>query len=215
MPYHCAIAIPAFLLNSLVFLHHTTAYKKLVPSIYLLNTSCDCLMILSLLCQHMLLELYHKAPTEATSVFIILFTALMATSYRCSVFSNVLLAVSRTIQVSNPFYQIRKKYVHRAFAIYLGIWLSLAVYDVIYIVVIDNYQYGVIFWADLYSNTPTTGYGVRATLFHWLGQSSLQVFLINVVLYSVPRAHSTSNNRIGLHGNPDSCSEQTTTSWCS
>ena len=186
MPYNCIIGVPALLLNVLVFLHYTKTCKNLVPSMYLLITSCDSLMILFLISQHMLLELFHNAPTEANSVIIILSTALMGASYRCSVFANILLAVARTSQVRDPFYQIRKSLVHRAFAICLGVWLALATYDVVYMLAIDNFESGVVLWADVYSTDPLTGYGVAFTLIYWLGHSDLLQFLLGAVLAALP-----------------------------
>ena len=110
VPYNCAISIPAILLNCLVFRHYTRDYKKYVPSMYLIITSCDTLMSLSMLFYHIILELSCDQSAESvqtSSVFILLFVAVQGVSYRCSVFANVLLAVSRTIQINSPLYRIR------------------------------------------------------------------------------------------------------------
>ena len=152
---------------------------------YLFITSSDILMTIFLLIQHILLELFYfkSAPAEAASVLIILSTAIMGACYRCSVFANILLAVARTIQIRNPFYLIHKSHVHLAFAIYLGCWLTLATYDVVYMVAIDYYGWGVVTWADAYSTHPTTGYGVADTLLHWRGSVLLDLFLSVVLLF--------------------------------
>ena len=149
LAYNCTIAVPALLLNCLVFLHYTETHKNYVSSMYLLITSCDCVMVFSLLLQHILLELSHQTPTEANSIPIMLASTLISVSYRCSVFANVVLAVSRTIQVSDPFYQLRKSLVYRAFAFYLVFWLALATYDVIYIVAIDYFGHGIVRWQQV------------------------------------------------------------------
>ena len=54
-----------------------------------------------------------------------IFYFLIQVSYRCSVFCNLLLAVSRTIMILNPFYQINLKFVKLACILYAVPWIVL------------------------------------------------------------------------------------------
>ena len=144
-------------------------------------TSCDSLMSFSLLLQHVILQLsYDNLPTDAGSVFILLFSVLVGLFQRCSAFASILLTVSRTIQVKSPFYHLRRRAVYWSFAWYLVFWSGFAMYDVVYgFTSTDDSDYVNVAFVDWYSVEFITGAGFVAKLFSL--SSDLLYFAITTV----------------------------------
>ena len=125
-PYNTVLSIPAIILNSFVIKYYIHQYKRFVPSLYLIIASCDILMTLSFLVQSILLKL-HYGREESNENAWSLGMGIYASSgiyrifYRVSVFANLILSVSRTIQIMHPFYRMRRRLVYVAIITWLTI----------------------------------------------------------------------------------------------
>ena len=69
-------------------------------------------------------ELYNGNTLHTQDIHAMIFFFLIQVSYKCSVFCNLVLAVSRTIMILKPFYQINLKMVKLACILYAVPWIA-------------------------------------------------------------------------------------------
>ena len=127
----CIITIS---LNSFVIDHYRRSGITVVSLIYSLISSVDILTAVGVIYQSVVLALFHKRIikrwTEIDRYHSVISYTLIAVSYRCSIFGNLMLAVSRTVVILNPFYRIKKRNVAMASVMYGLIWIVVAAVDI-------------------------------------------------------------------------------------
>ena len=101
-----------------------------VSLLYSIIASLDVLTAIGVIYLHVTILLYELYEKEFISDRIDVANAVISTfflqvGYRCSVFSNLVLAVSRTIMILKPFYQIDIKKVKVACILYAVPWIVL------------------------------------------------------------------------------------------
>ena len=105
------LSIVTITLNIFVIKFYWKRELTVVPLLYTLIASLDILTAIGIIHIYVVFLLYKKECigewTANVNVMILCF--FIQISYRCSVFSNLLLAVSRTIMILRPFYQINIK----------------------------------------------------------------------------------------------------------
>ena len=100
----------------------------MVPLLYVLISVMDILCAVGTIYQYITLGLYFDQGLQENVAFDVnamIFLFLMQVGYRCSVFFNLLLAVSRTIMIWNPFYEIDLKAVKLVSLLYALPWIAL------------------------------------------------------------------------------------------
>ena len=136
-PVNITIGAVALALNIVIVCFYMKQYRQFVPSLYLLISSSDCLMVIFYVVG--VASLTHACSAEKEENFtrgmkwsMFLSQALMQIFQIISIFVTVELAVARTIKTLNPFYDIRMSCAIGAIVVYGTYWVAMAVYDVIY-----------------------------------------------------------------------------------
>ena len=130
--YICApsilMSIMTITLNIFVIRFYRKTELTVVPLLYVLISAMDIVCAVGTVYQYITLGLYfHQGLQEnvAFDVNAMIFFFLVQVSYRCSVFFNLLLAVSRTVMIWNPFCEINLKSVKLVSALYALPWIAL------------------------------------------------------------------------------------------
>ena len=130
----CASAAPTILLsimtislNIFVIKFYWKSEVTVVPLLYTLIAFLDILTALGSIHMYLIYLVYmvNLLSFGALNVNGMIFYFFTQISYRCSVFCNLVLAVSRTIMILKPFYQIKIKVVTVACALYAVPWIVL------------------------------------------------------------------------------------------
>ena len=137
IPVNITIGAVALALNIVIVCFYMKQYRKFVPSLYLLISSSDCLMVIFYVVG--VASLTNACSAEKEENFtrgvkwsMFLSQALMQIFKLISIFVTVELAVARTIKTLSPFYHIRMSCAIGAIVVYGTYWVAMAVYDVIY-----------------------------------------------------------------------------------
>ena len=116
------VSIISITLNTFVINFYRKTELTVVSLLYTFIASMDILCALGTIYQFGIvgLQLQNKIHlgVKAFDINAMVFLFLMQVGYRCSVFGNLVLAVSRTITIFNPFYQISKNMVKKACVLY-------------------------------------------------------------------------------------------------
>ena len=106
------LSIMAIILNIFVIRFYRKTELTVVSLLYTFIAVMDIICAVGTIYQYITLGLCVHADVGAGKPFDIntmIFLFLMQVGYRCSVFGNLVLAVSRTIMIAKPFYEINKK----------------------------------------------------------------------------------------------------------
>ena len=114
-------------LNIFVIKFYWKRELTVVPLLYTLIASLDILTAIGIIHIYVVFLLYEKECIGGwtANVNVMILSFFKQISYRCSVFSNLLLAVSRTIMILKPFYQINKKAAILTSILYSVPWMVL------------------------------------------------------------------------------------------
>ena len=132
-PYIYA-SVPSILLSTMTITLNIFVIKfywkrelTVVPLLYIFIASLDILTGLGILHLNAIYLLYEEKSISGRTVDInvMILSFFKQISYRCSVFCNLVLAVSRTIMILNPFYQIKIKKLKLACILYAVPWIVL------------------------------------------------------------------------------------------
>ena len=127
------LSIMTITLNIFVIKFYWRSELSLVPLLYTFIASLDILSAIGIihLCLIYLIgstsEIMDGQPADVNVMILTFFKQI---SYRCSVFCNLVLAVSRTIMILKPFYQISIKKVKLACILYAVPWIVLYGFNV-------------------------------------------------------------------------------------
>ena len=127
------LSIMTITLNVFVIKFYWRSELSLVPLLYTIIASLDILTAIGIihLCLIFLIGSTSKIIDGWTAdVNVMILTFFKQISYRCSVFCNLVLAVSRTIMILKPFYQINIKKVKLACILYAVPWIVLYGFNV-------------------------------------------------------------------------------------
>ena len=128
------LCLPIILLDIFVLTHYIHRYRKFVPCMFLLISTCDGLMAVFVLVESAIIIKYHQEKTsvEADQVETRIRVAacvLWNVLYRVSTFVNVVLCVAKTLKVRFPFYRIRMKLALASITFYLMLWVPIAAFE--------------------------------------------------------------------------------------
>ena len=123
-------------LNIFIIKFYWKRELTIVPLLYTLIASFDIICAIGVIYKYIavlfLFEDYFTEPLyvifrrfHTLDIHTMIFCFLIQVSYRCSVFCNLVLAVSRTIMILKPFYQINLKMVKLACILYAVPWIVL------------------------------------------------------------------------------------------
>ena len=126
------LSIMTITLNVFVIKFYWRSELSLVPLLYTIIASLDILTAIGIihLCLIFLLRSTEIIDDGTGEVNVMILTFFKQISYRCSVFCNLVLAVSRTIMILKPFYQISIKKVKLACILYAVPWIVLYGFNV-------------------------------------------------------------------------------------
>ena len=122
-------------LNSFVIWHYAAERRGFVALMYTLISSADITTAVAALLQSLWVVIFLRLDgvciDQIKWAHLVAF-ALKSVAYRCSVFYNLVLAVCRTLNITNPFLAVRKRIVLLVCGIYPAWWAFLTMYDMIY-----------------------------------------------------------------------------------
>ena len=126
------LSIMTITLNVFVIKFYWRSELSLVPLLYTIIASLDILTAIGIihLCLIFLLRSMEIINDWTADVNVMILTFFKQISYRCSVFFNLVLAVSRTIMILKPFYQINIKIVKPTCILYAVPWIVLYGFNV-------------------------------------------------------------------------------------
>ena len=153
----------------------------IVPILYIFIASLDILTGLGIIHLYIVFLLYEKDSIDGRTldVNVMISSFFLQISYRCSVFCNLVLAVSRTIMILRPFYQIKINLVKISCLLYAVPWIAL--YG------INLHQ----FPSDYTTSIAGDGYLIGAGLAHRVTKTFSDEFYIvstlpDLVAFSIP-----------------------------
>ena len=141
------------ILNTFVINYYRKSELTTVPLLYTSIAIADILCAIGVTHQAIAMSLFvKKVISEDTLSFnSMIFYSLIQISYRCSVFYNLLLAVTRTIMILRPFHQIKIGMVKAACILYVLPWLILSIIN-IHQLHFSQKDQGTTFVYQIYSN---------------------------------------------------------------
>ena len=121
------LSIITITLNIFVIKFYWKSELTLVPLLYTFIAILDIISAVEIIHQSIVLLLFREGYISAQAVDdnAIIFATLLQICYRCSVFCNLVLAVSRTIMILKPFYQIKIGAVKLVCVLYVFPWIVL------------------------------------------------------------------------------------------
>ena len=121
------LSIMTVILNIFLVRFYWKRELTIVPLLYTLIASLDTVCAIGVIYEYFVVLLVIKENINGRSLHdqAKIFYFLIQVSYRCSVFCNLVLAVSRTIMILKPFYQINLKFVKLACILYAVPWIVL------------------------------------------------------------------------------------------
>lgn len=140
LPVNLVFGVFVLTLNSFVIHHYYRQKGRFVPSMYILISTADCSATISLFVQYLVLWLIEqdRLLKHHISYLVTLSVATSAVFWKVSVFSNVVLSVTRTIKIRRPFQRIKAKIAYISIGAYVTFWTVLALLDVIILVKYDD-----------------------------------------------------------------------------
>ena len=204
------LSIMTIILDIFVIKLYWKTELTVVPLLYTFIASLDILTAIGIIHLYGILVLYNGGTwytdpwngDKTLDVNVMISTFFLQISYRCSVFCNLVLAVSRTIMILNPFYQINIKKLKLACILYAVPWIvlyGLNVYqfhaDYTYEITEHGYLIGLglaftctsynsrtVFWEP---ESPTYGILTRDAFYLLAISPDLVAFLIPVIIVIV------------------------------
>ena len=130
------------ILNIFVINYYRKSELTTVPLLYTSIAIADILCAIGVTHQAIAMSLFVKEviSEDTLSFNSMIFYSLIQISYRCSVFYNLLLAVTRTIMILRPFHQIKIGIVKAACILYVLPWVVLSVINMYQFHFTDKYQ---------------------------------------------------------------------------
>ena len=119
------LSIMTITLNIFVIKFYWKRDLTLVPLLYIFIASLDILTGLGIIHLYIVFLLKDSIDGWTGDVNVMILSFFLQISYRCSVFCNLVLAVSRTIMILKPFYQINIKMVKLTCTLYAVPWIAL------------------------------------------------------------------------------------------
>ncbi|KAL5257721.1 hypothetical protein ACHWQZ_G012591 [Mnemiopsis leidyi] len=126
------LVISAAVSNLIVLKYYRHQIKKLIPFLYFSVASADLITALSCSLHPAILFLLLYLPSleSTSSVFILISFLISSSSIRVGVFNTLVLSVVRSINIVQPFYQIKLGYLKLVTAIYPVTWVILGSLDI-------------------------------------------------------------------------------------
>ena len=120
------------ILNIFVINYYRKSELTTVPLLYTSIAIADILSAIGVTHQAITMSLFVKEviSEDTLSFNSMIFYSLIQISYRCSVFYNLLLAVTRTVMILTPFHQIKVGMVKAALILYVLPWVVLSVINI-------------------------------------------------------------------------------------
>ena len=123
------LSLMTIALNIFVIKFYWKNKLTVVPLLYTLIATADIFCSAGIIYQSIIASLftdrYGYISTDTVDKNAAIFYTLIQISYRCSVFYNLVLAVSRTIMILRPFYQVNLKMIKLACFLYTLPWILL------------------------------------------------------------------------------------------
>ena len=134
VPVNLVVGLTVIILNSLVGNFYRKGKRSTAAILYIYLTGWDITMgttaIIHGVYMILNLELVVKSEQKTFMVMICVLYVVTNVAVRMSVFANTVLGVARTINILQPFYRIKKKFLHISFGICLFLLLALTTVDI-------------------------------------------------------------------------------------
>ena len=123
------LSLMTIALNIFVIKFYWKSKLTVVPLLYTLIATADMACSVGTIYQSIVASLFTDRfgyiSTDTVDKNAAIFYTLIQISYRCSVFYNLVLAVSRTIMILRPFYQVNLKMIKLVCILYILPWILL------------------------------------------------------------------------------------------
>ena len=125
------LSLMTITLNIFVIKFYWKSKLTVVPLLYTLIATADMACSVGIIYQSIVASIFTDRfgyiSTDTVDKHAAIFYTLIQISYRCSVFYNLVLAVSRTIMILRPFYQVNLKIIKLVCFLYALPWVLLCV----------------------------------------------------------------------------------------
>ena len=176
------LVISAVVSNLIVLKYYRHQIKKLIPFVYFSVALADLVTAVSCLLHPVILFLLLYFPSLEISASLLIFVSFLvsSSSIRVGVFNNLVLSVVRSINIVQPFYQIKLRYLKCVTAIYPAIWVVLGSLDIYWIVDLGYMSYPKAMFKHLIYR-PMSGSGLATLL---LGEDAtyLQIIMFGMTV---------------------------------
>ena len=170
------LSIMTITLNIFVINYYRKSDLSVVSLLYTLIAIMDIICAIGTIHKFIAVLLFYKDLISGRNLDVnaMIFYFFTQVSYRCSVFCNLVLAVSRTLLILKPFYQINIKVVKIACVLCSVLYIFL---DGINMHEFDEYYFG-----EMYSNAFLIGSGLAFKLVSAINEDNFHSYLIVSIL---------------------------------
>ena len=132
IPSNAVICIACIALNGHVLLLYKSQLNKVVPTLYFINGIVDILIGSGVALQTFILIPQIASKEEIAGYLSAVSYVIVGVSIRVSTFVNLLLCITRAINILYPFYHVPRAITVRLTCLYSLIWLILAIWDIVW-----------------------------------------------------------------------------------
>ena len=136
VPLNLMVGMTVIILNSLVGNFYRKGKRSTAAMLYIYLTGWDVTMgataMIHAIYMILTLGLDVEETEDAFRVMVCVLFVVTSVAVRMSVFANTVLGVARTINILQPFYRVKKKFLHISFCICLLLLLALTAVDIWY-----------------------------------------------------------------------------------
>ncbi|KAL5267655.1 hypothetical protein ACHWQZ_G004634 [Mnemiopsis leidyi] len=171
----------AIILNIFVINFYRKTEITVVPLLYSLIAAMDILCAVGTIYQYVTFQIYFERG-EAFEVNAMIFLFMIQIGYRCSVFCNLVLAVTRTIMIFNPFYEIKIKTVKLVCVLYVV--PGIALFGINTFSYCKEYKFGskdLSYFEYVFNREFLFGSGLEDLLYDYVSKSETPLYVISIV----------------------------------
>ena len=126
------LCISCVVLSGLIISFYKSKIKAIVPFVYFINASTDILIGSGVALQSFILIPQIGSNKEIAGYLSAVSYVIVGVSIRVSTFVNLLLCITRAINILYPFYRVSRCRVSCSIAVWVVTWLALSVWDVVW-----------------------------------------------------------------------------------
>ena len=187
IPSNAVICIACIALNGHVLLLYKSQLNKVVPMLYFINGIVDILIGSGVALQSFIFIPQITSKEEIAGYLSAVSYVIVGVSIRVSTFVNLLLCITRAINILYPFYHVPRAIPVRLTCLYSLMWLILAIWDIVWFHLNLGLTSGLYVIKTLLLK-PEVGFAAIRTIFKGSLNNVQNVLLLFVPPFLVPLA---------------------------